>query len=405
MGRIGRALDWLLTAGTATPDLLAMDPPGVAVSAAAGPVSLTQTSTTGPNGQGQVGWGFGPPLQPFDFPDWQAPPWWDRDAAMTLPTISRGVQMITQLVGALPFTLWTRQLDQVPIVEQQIPGPSWFERPDPDHTRQWLLAWTTDDLIFHQYAHWEITNRFADTFPQAFARIAPGNLDLRDDGTAVVTDPDSGRQRRIPQRNIVQFCSPIDGLLTTGWRAVSIALQLDAAADRFAGTEVPAGVLEEQEGSEDMSAEDGRAMAEAFSLARRMNTTAWTNKYLRYRETSYDPAKMQIVEGRTYQALELARLANIPPYLVGAPAGTGMTYQNGQQARQDLVDFGAAGYIACIEQTLSGPNVTPRGQAVRLDLNVWLRNPFTTDPSGEPSPNDLQVADPTQPPSQTEGVA
>ena len=37
---------------------------------------------------------------------------------------------------------------------------------------------------------------------------------------------------------------------------------------------------------------------------------------------------MQLVEGRTYQALELARLANVPPYLVGAPAGTGMTYQN-----------------------------------------------------------------------------
>jgi hypothetical protein len=100
---------------------------------------------------------------------------------------------------------------------------------------------------------------------------------------------------------------------------------------------------------------------------------------------------MQLVEGRTYQALEMARLSNIPPYLVGAPAGTGMTYLNGQQARQDLVDFGAAPYVACIEQTLSGPNVTPRGTLVRLDLNVWLRNPFTTPTDS--SPNDLQIRD------------
>ena len=68
---------------------------------------------------------------------------------------------------------------------------------------------------------------------------------------------------------------------------------------------------------------------------------------------------MQLVEGRTYQALELSRLANIPEYLTGAPAGTGMTYLNAEQAKADLIDFGAAPLIACIEQTLSGPNVTP----------------------------------------------
>jgi hypothetical protein len=109
---------------------------------------------------------------------------------------------------------------------------------------------------------------------------------------------------------------------------------------------------------------------------------------------------MQLVEGRTYQALELSRLGNIPPYLVGAPAGTGMTYLNGQQARQDLIDFAAGAYIGCIEQTLSGPNVTPRGQSIRLDQNAWLRNPFTTttgDGNAEPSPNDMQIADPTTP--------
>ena len=169
-------------------------------------------------------------------------------------------------------------------------------------------------------------------------------------------------------------------------------MQLDAAADRFAGTEVPAGVLEEQDGSEDMSAEELGALADNFTRARLSNTTAATNKYVRYREVPYDASKMQLVEARTYQALELARLGNVPPYLVGAPSGTGMTYQNGQQARQDLIDFGAGPYIACIEQTLSGPNVTPGGQFVRLDRDVWLQNtpivgvttPAPTDPGAAP---------------------
>jgi hypothetical protein len=57
-----------------------------------------------------------------------------------------------------------------------------------------------------------------------------------------------------------------------------------------------------------------------------------------------------------------------------------------------LITFGAAPLIGCLEQTLSGPNVTPRGQAVVMDQRAWLRNPFTagdptepTDPTPQPS--------------------
>jgi hypothetical protein len=88
--------------------------------------------------------------------------------------------------------------------------------------------------------------------------------------------------------------------------------------------------------------------------------------------------------------LELARVANIPPYFIGAPAGTGMTYLNAAQAKQDLIDYGAAPFITTIEQTLTGPNVTPHGQAVRLDLNAWLRNPYT--PADDAAPSDLEIA-------------
>ena len=85
-----------------------------------------------------------------------------------------------------------------------------------------------------------------------------------------------------------------------------------------------------------------------------------------------DPSKLQLTEARTYQALEMARVANIPPYLVGAPSGSGMTYQNAQQARQDLYLFGAKPFIDCIEQTLSMNNVTPRGRYIYLDVDSYL---------------------------------
>lgn len=388
---MGRFVDWLLS------DVVTAAAPPPVIEGAAGRVALAHSSTS----RATTPFGFGPPLAPFTI-DGGAPPWWDRDAAMSLPTISRGRDLICSAASGLPFTFWTVDTSRTPPVELRSPQLSWGDRPDPDRTRQWLLSWTIDDLLFYEQAHWLITGRYATSFPSSFRRIPPGDLQV-DNGVVTITDPD-GKRTRVAPRDVVEFLSPIEGLLSNGWRAISIAMQLDAAADRFAGTEVPAGVLEEQEGSEDLSGDELTELAESFAAARHANTTAATNKYVRYREIDYDASKMQLVEGRTYQALELARLANIPPYLVGAPAGTGMTYQNGQQARRDLLDFGAAPLITCIDQTLSGPNVTPRGTAVRLDRSVWL------DPTGEivnpdPEPSFRSTPTPTADPTPTSEVA
>lgn len=347
------------------------------------------------------GFGFGPPLEPFTVDPSIAAAWCDRTAAMSLPTISRARNLICSLVGALPFTFWSVDLNATPAVERRTPPPDsarrWAVRPDPYHTRQWMLAWTVDDLIFHELAYWEITGRVAGTsgsWPSTFSRLQPDCVGVNNAGDAYeYTDPITGKARPVRFADVVVFESPIEGLLSSGWRAISIALQLDASAERFAACELPTGVLEEQEGGEDLSGDELTELAQAFAAARQANTTAATNKYLRYREIDTDASKMQLVEARQYQALELARQGNVPPYLTGAPAGTGMTYLNGQQSRQDLVDFGAAPYIGAIEQTLSGPQVLPRGTAVRLDLNAWLRNPFTTPADGVQSPNDVQIAD------------
>ena len=380
---MGRVLDALLQRDVRP----AAASPAFFVEAAAGRVALARRppvarlpfAVTSPNlvpiGPGDIAWGGAV---------------WDRDAAMSLPTISRCRDLICAAVGALPFTQWTVDFNTVPAVEAQTPPAGWMGRPDPNRPRQWILAWTTDDLFFYGVAHWYVTARYATTYPSAFERIVPGDLHV-DDRTGRTTL----RDLEIDPGDVVEFLSPIEGLLSNGYRAISIALQLDDAADRFAGTEVPAGWLQEQDGGEDMSSDELAEQALLFTDARRTNTTAAVNKYMRYQEATYDASRMQLVEGRTYQALELARLGNTPPYLVGAPAGTGMTYLNGQQAKQDLIDFGALPYIGCIEQTLSGPNVSPRGTAVRLDLDAWLRNPFTTTTAGgqaEPSPNDIQQA-------------
>ena len=144
--------------------------------------------------------------------------------------------------------------------------------------------------------------------------------------------------------------------------------------------EVPAGYLK-QTGGEPMSGQELADLAAAWSEARLTSSVAALNEYVEWKESNIDPSKMELVSARTYQALELSRVANIPPYLVGAPSGSGMTYQNAQQARQDLYLFGAKPYIDCIEQTLSLNHITPRGRYIELDVDSYL---YDNGMSGQP---------------------
>jgi hypothetical protein len=49
-----------------------------------------------------------------------------------------------------------------------------------------------------------------------------------------------------------------------------------------------------------------------------------------------------------------------------------MTYQNAQQARQDLYLFGAKPFIDAIEQTFSMNQILPRNRYVEFDISAYL---------------------------------
>lgn len=330
-----------------------------------------------------TGWGVGMSrLAPFDF----APPvdLWGRDAAMSVPSISRARDLICTGTGALPLTLYVVDFtDPANPIEQRMPPAGWMTRPDPMRTRQWILSWTTDDLLFLGRAYWRVTSRYATSYPATFEWMPAADVNVTVDGRI------TWRGHDVDPADVVEFLSPIDGLLYAGQRAIATAINLDSAAERFSTAEIPAGWLEQTENSEPLSGDELADIASDFQAARLQRTVAALNPFVRWRESAMDPSRLQLVEARTYQAVELARVANIPAYFLNAPAGTGMTYTNTAQAKQDLVDFALLPYIGCIEQTLGGPNVTPRGQAVRLDVNAWLRNPYT--PNGT-SPNDMEIA-------------
>jgi hypothetical protein len=348
---------------------------------AAGKVELANVGKVRPSS-----WGVGiSRLAPasMDF----APPYdlYSREAAMQVPTISRARDLLCSAVGALPLTLWSLTFDTKAAepVEKRLPPPTWVYRPDPNRTRQFVLAWTVDDLLFNGRAYWHVTERYNTGYPSKFRWLPFNDVHIGTDGRVTYL------AQQLNPDDLVEFLSPLDPLLSVGWRAINIANNLDNAAERFSTVELPAGWLEQTENSEPLTGEELADIASDFQAARMSRTVAALNPFLRWRESLMDPSRMQLAEAREHQALELARLCNVPAYLVGAPV-SGMTYSNSVQQKADLIDFGAMPYLQCIEQTLSGPNVTPQGQFVRLETNVWLRNPLV--PDNNASPNDAELA-------------
>lgn len=365
-----------------------------AIEAAPRPVELTGTTRS----SGVNGWGVGMArLAPFEW----APPTevWSREAAMSVPSVKRARDLICSAVGALPIVVLSVSFDgQGMPVEARLPPPPWVNRLDPNVPRQHTLAWLTDDLFFNAVAYLHVTSRYEATgWPISFEQMRACDVSVERDGRV------RWRNSVVDPADVIQFVSPLDGILATGYRTISTAINLDAAAERFSTVDIAAGWLAQREGSEPLDGDELTAMAEQWVAARRARTVAALNPFIEWHESQMDPTRLQLLEARQHSALELARLCNIPPNLIGAPTGNSLTYANTVQAKQDLVDFGAMPYIGCIEQTLGGPNMVPRNQAVRLDVNAWLRNPYVSDANA--SIDDLATAynqsgpGPSQPPA------
>lgn len=300
---------------------------------------------------------------------------------MALPTIKRARDINAALIGSLPIRRFGTQWNGEYLEEIPLPPEPWQWQPDPETTRQHTLSWTFDDMLFYGVGYWLVTSRYKqDNRPARFKWLPAAMVSVVSplyDGNVPIGGIESVTFNGTPINpdDLITFYSPTDPLLEAGARAIRIAERLDAAAERFACTELPAGYLRVT-GGEPPDAEFLQVLGETWSEARRTNTTAVLSENLEYVPTDVDASKMQLTEGRQHAALDLSRAAMVPAFLVSAPTSSGMTYQNAQDATRSAVLFGALPFIETIEQTLSQDKITPRGQIIRLDRSAWVNNPL-----------------------------
>jgi phage portal protein BeeE len=311
-----------------------------------------------------------------------------RNRAVSVPAISRALSLFKSVIGAMPLKMYNEVWNELKeeMTKVYLAPRSWLRRPDPTVPYQFLMSWTLDDLVMFGRSFWYITARTADGYPASFTRLPSGSITTPDQVGPVWFGPSKQiyfNGGELDPVNVVQFLSPIQGLIYSAPGAIETALKIEAARNRNASSSIPAGILKQTDG-EPLSAQELTDIAAQFNAARATNQTAALNQFLSYEPTTMSPDKMLLIESANYSALEAARLANVPPYLVGVSTGS-YSYQSAQQARADLYIFGVKLYAEAIAATLSMDNVLPRGTYVEFDADDYLSEEYMADKMDEPS--------------------
>jgi organic radical activating enzyme len=316
-----------------------------------------------------------------------------RNRAMSVPTISRSRDLMASVIGCMNLKMYTEMWNGEKMEKMPLAPRTWLRRIDPSVPNNFLLSWLFDDLFFFGRSFLYVTSRTADGYPASFTRLPAAMVQTLDQAGPVWFAPSKDivfNGGGLDPNDVVQFLSPIQGIIYMSETAVATALKLEAARLRNSSSAIPAGILS-QTGGEPLSAQELADLAAAFNAARETNQTAALNEFVKYTETATSPDKMLLIESAEFQAMEMARLCNIPPYLAGVSVGS-YSYQSSAEARMDLWTFGVRAYADCIAGTLSQNNVLPNGTYVEFDVEQYLSGEYSMsdyreDNSETPIPN------------------
>jgi len=301
-----------------------------------------------------------------------------RNNAMSVPTISRARDLMASVIGCQNLRMYNEIWNGNELEKVYIAPRSWLRRISPSVTNNFLLSWLFDDLFFYGAAYLYITSRTADGYPASFDRLPFANVTRRDQPGPVFFGPSNELYfagEKLDSTNVVQFLSPIQGIVYQSTQAVATALKLEAARYRNSSSQIASGILQ-QTGGEPLSGQELADLAQSFAAARDTNQIAALNEFVRFQETTSSPDKMLLIDSATFQAADLCRLTNIPSYLAGISVG-GYSYVSNQGARLDLWSFGVKPYAECIASTLSMNNVLPNGTYVEFDSESYLSAEYT----------------------------
>jgi HK97 family phage portal protein len=290
--------------------------------------------------------------------------------AMSVPAIARGRNIICSSIASIGLDVRDRDTGM------NVDIPRVIRTPDPRIPGVATYVWTLEDLLFHGYAYWQITELFADTQRvRSVQRISPERITINtnSDSTEIESYSIDGHTP-LPLSGVgslVVFYGNDEGLLNRAGMTIRTGAELERAAALYAREPVPQMVLKSNGSA--LPADRIAKLLDSWGASRRNRTTAFLNADISLETLGFDPEKLQLATARSYIATELARALGIPAYFVDAETGSSMTYSNASTTRQTLLDFSLIPLMNSVTERLSMPDFVPSTQRVEYALDDYLR--------------------------------
>jgi HK97 family phage portal protein len=294
----------------------------------------------------------------------------DRATALQVATVSRCRNLICGVISYLPLELYKKSTGQ------ELESPLWLEQPDMRQPRAVTLAYTVDSLIFYGVAYWRVTSLYADDGrPSGFEWVANTRITVTTDPKGYEVAYYAVDGQRVPMSGIgslVTFQSLLPGVLETGSRTIQAALDVQKAAAVAAATPMATGFIKNN--GADLPEAQVQGILAGWKSARQNRSTAYLTSTLDYQTVGYSPKEMTYNESSQYLSTEIARLMNVPAFMVSSDMNNSMTYQNVLDSRKEYVAYSLQPYICAVEERLSLDDITRHGNIVKFNISeTFLR--------------------------------
>ena len=297
-------------------------------------------------------------------------PFMDRFTALQVPAVNRCRNLIAGVISSIDLELYKKSTGV------KLESPLWLDQPDMRQPRSVTIAYTVDSLLFYGVAYWRVTSLYADDGrPSGFEWVANTRVTVTTDKYGDQIDYYTVNGERAPMSGIgslVTFQSLLPGVLETGARTIQAALDIEKAASVAASTPMATSVIKNN--GADLPEAQVSGILAAWKAARNSRSTAFLTSTLDIQNIGFSPKDMMYNEASQYLATQIARLMNVPAFMISADMNNSMTYQNVLDSRKEYVAYSLQPFISAIENRLSMDDITAHGNVVRFAIDeTFLR--------------------------------
>lgn len=277
-----------------------------------------------------------------------------RSAAMRIPALSRGVNLVKSTISRFPLLGMVGDQTQPAAAQRLLDVYPWLQGEGGGLSWQLRDAWTVDDLIFYGWSCW-----WRDNGPgQAIAsvqRVEQDDWSVDADNRVLVNGSPAGAS------DVILFPGLHEGLLSYGRDTLDDTRALYRNVRARLQNPVQQLNLHQTGGTQLTDPEIDALIARHAAARKGANAgVGYTSEHIELEELGAQADAQLMIEARNAAAVDCARLVGVHAGLVDATAPkASLDYTTQQGRNQEFVDFDLALYMTPITARLSLSDVMP----------------------------------------------